>query len=194
MLGDPVKGGHSSADFAGGPSHAMALEEPQNLGLLRELAEGLPISRQVMNSLPIAAREAAHGLNALPVGGRYELGLGPAVFAKGLDGQRLLDQRLDADLVVVGLVVAGSFLTFACSGFTPPSPQPTRKRSFRIRPPSPAQGPRSTSSTEACRAPTPNGWPTMPARRQNSAAPSRDADLAPIGSGHRLRHSPANKA
>ena len=86
----------------------MALQQLQHLHFLRELDEELPIPRQMMDSPRIAVREAAHRLDALPMGDRHELGLGRAILAEGLDGQRLPDQRFDADLVVVDLVLVGA--------------------------------------------------------------------------------------
>ena len=60
----------------------------------------------MMDAARIVACEARHGLDALPVRDRDELGLGVAILAELLDAQRLLFERLDAVFVeVVGVLV-----------------------------------------------------------------------------------------
>ena len=86
----------------------MALEEAQDLHLLREFDKEFLIPFEMMNLSGIAARELPHGLDALPIGNRHELGFVLAVLTQRLDSERLLDERLDAGFVVVGFVLVGA--------------------------------------------------------------------------------------
>ena len=86
----------------------MALEEAQDLHLLRKLDQECLVPFEMMNPCGIAARELAHGLDAFPIGNRHELGVVLAVLAERLNTQRLVEERLDAGLVVVGFVRVGA--------------------------------------------------------------------------------------
>src|SRR5262245_26917713 len=86
----------------------MALEETQDLHPLRKLDQEFIVPFEVMNLRRITARELAHGLNALPIGNRHELGFVLAVLAERLNTQCLVEERLDAGLVVVGFVLVGA--------------------------------------------------------------------------------------
>ena len=85
----------------------MALEEAQDLHLLREFDEEFLIPFEMMNLCRIAARKFAHRFDALPIGDRHELGFVRAVLAQRLDTERLFAERLDTDFVVVGFVLVG---------------------------------------------------------------------------------------
>src|ERR671918_1352288 len=98
--------------------HAVALEEPQDLHPLRQLDQEFLIPLQMMDVKRVAGRERAHRLDVLPIGNRDELGLVLEILAKGLHAQRRLDERLDADFVVVGLVLVGAIASGA------PAPDP----------------------------------------------------------------------
>ena len=60
-----------------------------------------------MNLLGIAACELAHRLDTSPIGNRHELGFVLAVRAERLNTQRLAEERLHANFVVVGVVLIG---------------------------------------------------------------------------------------
>jgi len=66
------------------------------------------IARQVMDLVGVAAGERTHRLDALPIRDRHELGLVRTILARRLHAERFLDQRLDADLVIVGFVFVGA--------------------------------------------------------------------------------------
>jgi len=74
----------------------MALEEAQDLHLLRQLDQEFLVAFEMMNLSGIAACEFSHGLDALPIGDRHELGFVLPVLTERLDTERLFDERLDA--------------------------------------------------------------------------------------------------
>src|SRR3954462_14535413 len=53
----------------------------------------------------IGSGKGHHCRKALPIRDRHELGLTLAVFPERLNAQRCLDQGLDPDLIVIGLVL-----------------------------------------------------------------------------------------
>ena len=67
----------------------MALEEAQDLHLFRQFDKEFLVPFEVMNLCGIAAGELAHGLDALPIGDRHELGFVFAVLTEGLNAERL---------------------------------------------------------------------------------------------------------
>src|SRR5262245_16909794 len=105
----------------------MALEEAQNLQLFRKFAKKFLIPFEVMNLSGIAARELAHGFDALPIRDRHELGFVLAVLTERLDTERLTDERLDAGFVVVGFVLVSAVTRGA------PAPDPNNGRLFECR-------------------------------------------------------------
>src|SRR5919106_2919085 len=86
----------------------MALEEAQDLHLLRKLGQEFLVPFEMMNLGGIPASERAHGLDALPIGDRHEFGFVPAILAERLDTERLVEERLDAGFVVVGFILVGA--------------------------------------------------------------------------------------
>src|SRR3954471_17001507 len=82
----------------------MAGPQAQDLHLLRQLNRELRVPLKVMDAGRIASGEGRHRLDALPIRDRHELGLTLAILAERLDPHRFLDQGLDPDLVIVGLV------------------------------------------------------------------------------------------
>src|SRR5919106_2442698 len=86
----------------------MALEEAQDLHLLRKLGQEFLVPFEMMNLGGIPASERAHGLDAFPIGDRHEFGFVPAIRAERLDTERLIEERLDAGFVVVGFVLVGA--------------------------------------------------------------------------------------
>src|SRR5688572_4802059 len=81
--------------------------DSEDLNTAWQLDQELRISIQMMDARRIATGETRHRLDAFPVGDRDELGLVCTILTQRLYAHRLFDQRLDADLVVVGLVFVG---------------------------------------------------------------------------------------
>src|ERR687891_2515614 len=100
----------------------MAFEEAQNLHLLRRFDKEFLVSFEGVNLCWIAARELAHRLDALPIGDRHELGFGLAVLAERLNAERLFDERLDANVVIVYFVLVGAI------AWSSPAPDPNNGR------------------------------------------------------------------
>jgi hypothetical protein len=87
----------------------MALDEPQDLHFSWKLDEEFPVPFEMMNVPGIAARERTHGVNTFPIRDRHELGVVFPILAERLNTERLADERLDASLVVLGLILVGAF-------------------------------------------------------------------------------------
>src|SRR5262249_3072647 len=102
--------------------YTMALEEAQDLHLLREFDEEFLIPFEMMNLCRIAARKFAHRFDTLPIGDRHELGFVLAVLAQCLDTERLSAERLDTGFVLVGVIARGS-----------PAPDSDNGRPFEAR-------------------------------------------------------------
>src|ERR1044072_8920976 len=85
----------------------MAGEQADDLHRLRQLDQKLRIAVEMMDVGGIAAGEAGHRRDVLPVRDGHELAFVLAILAEGLYAERLLDQRHDADVIVVILVFVG---------------------------------------------------------------------------------------
>src|SRR5262249_10146472 len=117
----------SAATFPMQVGYAMTRKEAQDLHLLREFDEKFAIPFEVMNLSGMAARELAHGFDALSVGDSHELGFVLAVLAQCLDTERLFDERLDAGFVVVRFVLVGALARGS------PAPDTNNDRPFDSR-------------------------------------------------------------
>src|ERR1041384_2584428 len=94
---------------------SVAGEQPDDLHRLRQLDQKLRIAVEVVDVGGIAPGEARHRRDVLPVGDGHELALVLAILAECLYAERLLDQRHDADVVVVLLVFVGALAAHAAA-------------------------------------------------------------------------------
>src|SRR6188472_2354361 len=106
----------------------MRRADCQDLHTIRQFDEEFGVSSKVMNTSRIAASQARHRLDALPIRNRHELRIGFPVLSECLYSQGFLEERLDADLVVVFLVLIGAVSR------RPPPPDARNSRSRLVSP------------------------------------------------------------
>src|SRR5260221_2253171 len=141
----------------------MALEELHDLHGFRQFDQELLVPVEMMDVGRIASGEARHRGNVLPVGDRHEFGLMLAILAEGLDAERLLDQRLDADVVIVLFVLVGPF-----PGHATAPDAGDRRALFRFR--AHAFGPHSSTTVSVTGSRTRVSFSTSPSFLSGSSA------------------------